>query len=59
MIQKIPPSVESIVAIGSPSAGANLYVAAKEFENRCAKSYDYLEEYKADLELAVEQCING
>ena len=59
MIQQIPQSVVSIANMASTTAGANLFAAAKLFAEKSAKSYDYLEEYKSDMEVAVDQCILG
>ena len=59
MIQQVPQSVVSIANMASTTAGANLFAAAKLFSEEDAKSYDYLEEYKTDMDVAVDQCILG
>ena len=58
-MQKVPQSVVSICSMASTTAGANLFAAAKLFSEESAKSYDYLEEYRQDMEVAVDQCILG
>ncbi|ALC48042.1 Vps16A [Drosophila busckii] len=59
MIQRLPKCVENIFAVNSQEPASYLFEAQNKFEEQSYKSDEYLSMCRADIELAVKECIEA
>ncbi|KAH8407221.1 hypothetical protein KR222_010889 [Zaprionus bogoriensis] len=59
MIQRLPKCVENIFAVNSQEPASYLFEAQKKFEENSYKSDEYLSMCRANIALAVKECIEA
>uniref|UniRef100_A0A0K8T8X9 Vps16 N-terminal domain-containing protein n=1 Tax=Lygus hesperus TaxID=30085 RepID=A0A0K8T8X9_LYGHE len=59
LIQKVPQDVRDIFKYNSSSPGSNLLAASKQFQRKSHRANEYLLLVKANLFVAVMQCIDA